>query len=120
MEDYFIEKCIKESCSSDEVGRELEIQKEFISSFLSEEDKMLYITLSPLIISSIEEHPSSNLIYDYIYNNIIKDVTFELERGNSEAAYRKYKTSLLILEEHYLKPTLAKKLVKSLNNKTTK
>ena len=58
------------------------------------------------------------MIYDYIYDNIIDYCVEQIEQGNYEAAYRRYKTSILILEEQFAKPALTNRFIKILTLKT--
>lgn len=73
--------------------------------------------MAPLIVETINKEEKSGIIYDYIYDNIVNYCVEQIEQGNYEAAYNRYKNSVLVLEEQFAKPKLTDRLVKSLKLK---
>lgn len=69
--------------------------------------------MAPLIVETINKEEKSGIIYDNIVNYCVE----QIEQGNYEAAYNRYKNSVLVLEEQFAKPKLTDRLVKSLKLK---
>ena len=66
-----------------------------------------------LFLDGYKEEKSS-IIYDYIYDNVVDYCVEQIEQGNYEAAYSRYKNSVLALEEQFARPVLEQRLVKTL------
>ena len=96
---------------------ELTILRWFRDNFVSKEDIEHYYEVAPLIVETINKEEKSGIIYDYIYDNIVNYCVEQIEQGNYEAAYNRYKNSVLVLEEQFAKPKLTDRLVKSLKLK---
>ena len=58
------------------------------------------------------------MIYDYIYDNIVDYCVEQIEQGNYDKAYSRYKNSVLTLEEQFAKPALTNRIVKTLKLQT--
>ena len=58
-----------------------------------------------------------NIIYDYIYDNVVNYCVEQIEQGNYDKAYSRYKNSVLTLEKQFARPKLEEKLVKILKLK---
>lgn len=56
----------------------------------------------------------SDIIYNYIYDNIVNHCVVQIEQGNYDKAYSRYKSSVLTLEEQFAKSSLQQKIVKTL------
>ena len=93
---------------------ELTILRWFRDNFVSREDIEHYYKVAPIIVESINNDEKSSVIYDYIYDNIVDYCIEQIEQGNYDKAYSRYKNSILILEEQFAKPLLQQKLVKTL------
>ncbi len=93
---------------------ELTVLRWFRDNFVSKEDIKHYYEVAPIIVESINTEEKSNIIYDYIYDNIVDYCVEQIELGNYDKAYSRYKNSVLILEEQFAKPSLQKKFVKTL------
>lgn len=87
---------------------ELTILCWFRDNFVSKEDIKHYYEVAPIIAEN------SSIIYDYIYNNIVDYCVEQIEQGNYDKAYNRYKGSVLILEEQFAKPFLEQKFTKIL------
>ena len=87
---------------------ELTILRWFRDNFVSKEDIKHYYEVAPIIVEN------SSIIYDYIYNNIVDYCVEQIEQGNYDKAYNRYKGSVLILEEQFAKPFLEQKFTKIL------
>jgi len=71
-----------------------------------------------MIVEAIEQEEHKEIIYDYIYDNVVDACVEAIEFGNYEFAYNRYKESILNLEQTYLKTTPQKNLVKTLKKQT--
>ena len=81
---------------------ELTVLRWFRDNFVNQNDIEHYYNVAPTIVARINDEDRSNTIYDYIYDSIIDYCVTEIENGNYEEAYRRYKESILALETHYI------------------
>lgn len=93
---------------------ELSVLRWFRDNFVSKEDIKHYYEVAPIIVESINKEEKSDIIYDYIYDNIVDYCVEQIEKGNYDQAYSRYKNSVLTLEEQFARPALEKRLVKAL------
>ena len=100
---------------------ELRVLRWFRDNFISQKDIEYYYKIAPIIVETINKEEKAEIIYDYIYDNVVDYCVEQIEQGNYEAAYSRYKNSFLTLEEQFAKPALINKFVKTLklriNNK---
>lgn len=81
----------------------------------SEDNIKHYYNVAPYIAEGIEQEENKNIVYDYIYDNIVDYCVIQIENGNYEEAYKRYKSSILSLEELYARRVLGKRLIKTFN-----
>jgi len=93
---------------------ELTVLRWFRDNFVSKEDIEHYYNVAPIIVKKINDDKNSNAIYDYIYDNIVDYCVEQIEQGNYDKAYSRYKNSILTLEEQFIRPLLQQKLIKTL------
>ena len=93
---------------------ELTVLRWFRDNFVSKEDIEHYYEVAPVIVETINKEEKSGIIYDYIYDNIVDYCVKQIEQGNYDKAYSRYKNSVLILEEQFARPMLEQRLVKTL------
>ena len=93
---------------------ELTVLRWFRDKFVSKEDIEHYYEVAPIIVESINNEENVDVIYNYIYDNIVYYCVNQIEQGNYDKAYSRYKNSVLTLEEQFAKPLLQQKLVKTL------
>ena len=93
---------------------ELTVLRWFRDNFVTKEDIEHYYELAPIIVKMINKDEKSDMIYDYIYDNIVDYCVKQIEQGNYDKAYNRYKNSVLVLEEQFARPVLEERLVKSL------
>ena len=93
---------------------ELTLLRWFRDNFVSQEDIKHYYKTAPIIVEAINHETESSTIYKYIYDNIINYCVTQIESGNYDEAYKRYKNSILCFEEQFAKPLLEQKLVKVL------
>ena len=105
-------KCYQENF--DDNCYELTVLRWFRDNFVSKDDIEHYYKVAPIIVESINNIEKSDIIYDYIYDNIVDYCVEQIEQGNYDKAYNRYKDSVLILEEQFAKPLLEQKLIKVL------
>ena len=97
---------------------ELTVLRWFRDNFVSKEDIEHYYEVAPIIVEAINKEEQSDIIYDYIYDNIVDYCVEQIEQGNYDKAYNRYKNSVLILEDQFAKPVLINRFVKTLKLKT--
>ena len=97
---------------------ELIVLRWFRDNFVSTDDKKHYYDIAPKIVEAIGKEIDSNLIYNYIYDNIVDYCVEQIEQGNYDKAYNRYKNSVLTLEEQFAKPYLQQKFIKVLKRTT--
>ena len=93
---------------------ELTILRWFRDNFVSQQDIEHYYQVAPIIVNSIDKDEQASKIYDYIYKNIVDYCVKQIEQGNYEKAYSRYKNSVLALEEKFAKPLLQQQLIRTL------
>ena len=60
----------------------------------------------------------SDFAYNYIYDNVVDYCVKQIENGNYEEAYNRYKDSILVLEEQFARKTIEERLIKVLRLRT--
>ena len=93
---------------------ELRVLRWFRDNFVPKEDIEHYYKTAPYIVEGISREEKQDLIYDHIYDNVVDYCVEEIEKGNYEEAYTRYKESILSLEETFARPVLEQNLVKTL------
>lgn len=93
---------------------ELVVLRWFRDNFVSKSDIKHYYETAPIIVSSINREEKSNLVYNYIYDSVVDYCVKQIENGNYEEAYCRYKNSILVSEDQFARPVLEQKLVKVL------
>ena len=93
---------------------ELSVLRWFRDKFVSKSDIMHYYEIAPIIVESINGEENSSAVYKCIYENIVSYCVEQIENGNYEEAYTRYKNGVLALEEQYAKPALTNRLIKTL------
>ncbi len=97
---------------------ELRVLRWFRDNFVSQEDIKHYYAVAPYIVEAIDTEKRSAVIYDYIYDTIVDYCVEQIVDGNYEEAYKRYKNSILALEEQFAKGKLINKVVDTLKLKT--
>ena len=93
---------------------ELSVLRWFRDNFVLEEDIKHYYEVAPIIIETINKEDKADEIYEYIYENIVEYCVEQIEQGNYDVAYKRYKNSVQTLVEYFAKPALQQRLVKTL------
>ena len=96
---------------------ELQLLRWFRDNFVSEEDIAHYYETAPIIVDAINQLPNNNVIYSQIYFDIIEYCVKAIEQGQYDIAYKRYKDSILALEEKYARSVLEQRLVRALQYK---
>ena len=99
-------KVNKEAIDDKEKANEVEKQKSI--------DELFEKLAKPQIEQAINKEEKSDIIYNYIYDNVVDYCVEQIENGNYEEAYSRYKSSVLTLEEQFARPALHNRLVKCL------
>lgn len=91
---------------------ELFVLRWFRDNYVSKEDVKHYYNIAPKIVDEINKLSEVGMVYDYVYDNIVDYCVKELESGNYNQAYDRYKESILSLENNFVnKPkVLCKKI----------
>ena len=100
----------------DDNCHELTVLRWFRDNFVSKKDIEHYYEIAPIIVETINKEEKAENIYDYIYNNVVDYCVKQIEQGNYEDAYNRYKNSVLALEKQFDKPALEKKFIKVLKS----
>ena len=93
---------------------ELTVLRWFRDNFVSKEDIKHYYKTAPMIVEAIDKEEHKDIIYNYIYDNVVDACVDAIENGDYDFAYNRYKESILSLEQTYLKIKLENKLVRTL------
>ena len=96
---------------------ELQLLRWFRDNFVSKEDVDHYYETAPIIVNAINQLPNNSVIYSQIYFDIIEYCVKAIEHRQYDAAYERYKDSILTLEEKYARPVLEHRLVRALQYK---
>lgn len=96
---------------------ELTILRWFRDKFVPQEDIDHYYETAPIIVTAINESKNSDEVFDCIYDNVIAPCVDAIKRGDYDFAYKRYKSSVLILEEEFARPKLENDLIKVLKLK---
>ena len=94
---------------------ELSVLRWFRDNFVSNEDIEHYYNTAPYIVEGIEKEDNKDIVYDYIYDNVVDYCVNAIENGNYIEAYKRYKDSIINLEQLYARKELGKRLIKTLN-----
>ena len=97
---------------------ELKVLRWFRDNFVSKEDIEHYYQVAPIIVEIIDKVENADIIYRYIYENIVDYSIKQIEQKNYDKAYRRYKNSVLLLEEQFAKPFLQQEFIKILKRKS--
>lgn len=100
--------------SFDDNCYEFDSIKWFRGNFVSKEDIEYYYEVAPIIVENINNEEKSDIIYNYIYDNIVDYCVMQIEQGNYDKAYSRYKSSVLTIEEQFAKPLLQQRFIKAL------
>lgn len=94
---------------------ELSVLRWFRDNFVSDEDIKHYYNTAPYIVEGIEKEDNKDIVYDYIYDNVVDYCVTAIENGDYMEAYKRYKDSIISLEQLYARKELGKRLIKTLN-----
>lgn len=97
---------------------ELRVLRWFRDNFVSKADTEHYYQTAPYIVSAIDEEENQNLVYNYIYDNVVDYCIKAIENADYTSAYIRYRDSILNLEETFVKKPLQNSLIKALKKIT--
>jgi hypothetical protein len=110
---YLTSACMKHYLGNfDDNCYELKVLRWFRDKFVSQEDIEHYYQTAPIIVEAIDNIPENNVIYNDIYQNVVKICILAIEKKDYELAYKTYRNSILILEERFARKEIQKRLVK--------
>lgn len=93
---------------------ELTILRWFRDNFVTKGEIDHYYKIAPLIVEAINKDKKIEIIYDYIYGNVVEYCIEQIMQGKYEIAYNRYKNSILELEEQFVKSTSNKEQLKKI------
>ena len=93
---------------------ELIVIRWFRDNFVLQEDIKYYYKIAPIFVETISKEEKRDIIYNYIYDDIVDYCVEQIEQGNYVQAYNRYKNSLLILKKQIARTVFGKKLVKTI------
>lgn len=110
---YLTTACMKHFADDfDDNCYELMILRWFRDNYVTEEDVRKYYDIAPTIVEKINLDENSNIIYAYIFDNVVDVCVKAIENGDFDFAYDRYKQSIEDLENSFIP---SKILVKVLN-----
>lgn len=101
----------------DDTCYELTVLRWFRDNFVSKEDIKHYYKIAPIIVGEIDKDNNNDIVYDYIYDNIVDYRVEQIENGNYTDTYRRYKDSILMLERTYVNDKSKKRILIEKSNK---
>ena len=117
---YLTTACMKHFQENfDDDCYELRVLRWFRDNFVSHEDIKHYYTIAPYIVKEINKDEKADLVYDYIYDNIVDYCVEQIVDGNYDNAYKRYKNSILALEEQFVPDTVRKQPVDTIRKTST-
>ncbi len=112
---YITSACMKHySNNFDDNCYELKVLRWFRDNFVSKNNVEHYYVTAPLIVEAIDNNEYKNIVYDYIYDNVVDYCVVAIENQEYDKAYDRYMNSILSLEDKFARPVLQEKLVKTL------
>lgn len=115
---YLTSACMKHMQEEfDDNCEELTILRWFRDKFVSEEDIKHYYKTAPVIVAAIDKLEDNKKIYEYIYENVVAACVKAIKNKDYDFAYKRYKSSILALEEQYARKNLEERLAKALKLK---
>ena len=112
---YLTTACMRHKLEQfDDNCEELTILRWFRDNFVSKEDIEHYYESAPIIVEAIDKQENNDELYNYIYYNIISACVDAIKKGDYEFTYNRYRSSILTLEEQFIKPQLEEKPIKRL------
>jgi hypothetical protein len=104
---YLTTACMKNGKHNHDVQcYQLDILRWFQEHFVSKEEIEHYYEVAPTIIREIEESGHEDILYQYIYDNIVLYCVRKIEEENFEEAYSRYTNGILALEKQFAIPEL--------------
>lgn len=82
----------------------------FRDKFVSEDDIKHYYATAPIIVDAINKAIDNKAIYNFIYQYVVQPCVNAIKNKQYEFAYKRYKDSILKLEEKYARKELEQKL----------
>lgn len=117
---YLTSACMKHFQENfDDDCYELRVLRWFRDNFVSPEDIKHYYTVAPYIVKEINKDEKADLVYDYIYDNIVDYCVEQIVDGNYDNAYKRYKNSILALEEQFVPDAVRKQPVDTIRKTRT-
>lgn len=115
---YLTSACMKHMKENfDDNCEELTILRWFRDNFVSKEDIEHYYKTAPFIVKTIDELNDNTNIYNYIYENVVAACVNAIKNKDYDFAYKRYKSSILSLEEKFARPKLMNNISKVLKLK---
>ena len=113
---YLTTACMKHYLNEfDDNCYELRVLRWFRDNFVNFEDVEHYYKTAPYIVEGINNEKHSDIMYDYIYDNIVDYCVEKIENLEFEEAYKRYKSSMINFEHLYDEKPLGKKIIKTFN-----
>lgn len=75
----------------------------FRDNFVNNDDIKHYYEVAPSIVDKINTLPENQKVYLWIYEKIVAPCVNAIKQGNYEFAYSRYKNSVILLEEEFVK-----------------
>lgn len=97
---YLTSACMEHyQTTFDDTCEELMVLRWFRDTFVAKEDIDYYYHIAPILVQRIENSPNKESLYSYIYNHVVCACVHAIKEKNYEFAYKRYKDSVLFLEQ---------------------
>ena len=107
---YLTSACMQHMSEDfDDKCYELELLRWFRDNFVSQEDIKHYYKVAPLIVQKIDVSGKRDKFYSQIYDKIVFPCVKDIEQGNYQSAYDRYKFSVKKLENRFVHSDILKK-----------
>lgn len=80
---------------------ELTVLRWFRDNYVSKEDTEYYYKTAPAVVEKIKASKNNDIVYDYIYENVVSACVEDIEHSDYESAYDRYKDSVLKLAKTF-------------------
>ena len=113
---YLTTACMKHYLDEfDDNCYELRVLRWFRDNYVNSNDIEHYYNIAPYIVEGINKEENPDMMYNYVYDNIVDYCVEKIQNFEFEEAYNRYKDSIVNFENLYNIEPFGKKLTKTFN-----
>lgn len=113
---YLTTACMKHYLDEfDDNCYELRVLRWFRDNYVNSNDIEHYYNIAPYIVEGINKEENPDMMYNYVYDNIVDYCVEKIQNFEFEEAYNRYKDSIINFENLYNIEPFGKKLIKTFN-----